>query len=1520
MDTQSLQFDLLKNLSAAVVVHGPDTRIIYNNTRASEMLGLSEDQIRGKKAIDPAWHFISEQGMDMPLDDYPVNRVISSRQRFDNLVLGIVTPQQTEPTWVSVGAFPEFDLNGKLNQVIVNFYDITELKNTEYKLKESQELLRLEQSNLKSVLEILPIGVFSFDENGENCWMNPEALRIHGFSSASDMPERFSQYAQEWEFSDSTGRVLPLEEWLGSLTFRDERYQNNEIHLRHLKSCRTSDVLYSSAEVRDISGNIERLVFTITDITNRKLADKALRESEELLRLSSELANVAAWEMDLVADSMTRSSNHDKLYGLTNVGQWHVNTFMDATHVDDREKCNSFINGSLAPGGPDQYKFDFRILYPDQSIHWLNVIGVVIARDSKGVGTKLRGFITDITDRKQAELAVEKSRKLLAETEQIGKVGGWEFHIDTGKQSWTEEVYRIHELDHDSDPSVETGINFYTPESRQIIEQAVQQIIEHGEPFDLELEIITAKGNLRSIHTIGKADLENRRIYGFFQDITEHKLAEAKVQRLTRLYATLSQCNQAIVRCSNETELFPQICRDAVNFGGMKMAWIGMLDEATKQLKPVASFGAGIEYLDGLEISVEAEKPTGRGPTGTCIREDRPYWCQDFQHDPATLLWHERGAEFGWGALASLPLHRKGVAIGTFSLYTNEVNAFDEEVQNLLIEMVLDIDYAIDNFALNSERQQIQMALKESEEKFRLFIRYSPSAIAMFDRNMCYLAYSDRWLFDYKLEKQSLVGRSHYDVFPDLPENWKEVHQRTLKGAIERSEADKFLRADGRIDWVRWESHPWLASDGTIGGIIIFSEVITDRKLSEIALVESEIKFRAIIESSPVAMAVNDEHQNITYLNPKFAETFGYTLADIPTLMDWWPKAYPDPSYREQVSNEWQASVNMARQNNVELGPLEYQVTAKDGTQRDIQFSFAPMGTNILVILYDLTERNKYESELVKLSLVVEQSPNSIMITNLEAEIEYVNDIFLKLTGYSREEIIGQNPKILQSGKTPKVVYDEMWAKLSRGENWSGELINKRKDGSEYIESVKISPVHQSDGRITHYMATKEDITDKKTTADQIQNLAHFDQLTGLPNRSLLDHRFKYLLSIAQRNNEPLTLMFLDLDHFKNINDSLGHTIGDKLLTELANRFKSVLRDEDTVARLGGDEFIVILHDTEADGAASVATKLIEVASHPCQIMQYDLVSTVSIGISVYPHDGEDLESLLKNADAAMFRVKQGGRNDFRFFTPEMQANSVRTLQLANALRVALTRNELQLNYQPQLSTKDGHIVGVEALLRWRHPELGMISPAEFIPVAEDSGSIIPIGEWVLRTAIKQLKEWINRGLPPMVMAVNLSSVQFRQANLTNLVTQILDENQMPHKYLELELTEAVAMGEPQFAIEIMNKLNDRGISMSIDDFGTGYSSLSYLKKFKVYKLKIDQSFVRDITDDPEDKAIVSAIINMASSLGIQTIAEGVETAGQLAFLRMQGCDEVQGYYFSKPLPADQLEAYVTKSLEIPQE
>lgn len=668
--------------------------------------------------------------------------------------------------------------------------------------------------------------------------------------------------------------------------------------------------------------------------------------------------------------------------------------------------------------------------------------------------------------------------------------------------------------------------------------EAIQEANIHGHSTGKEYALNLPQGERWFALSMTKKPIVNKKPHfiALARDITTRKINAQKLARMTQLYAALSQCNQAIVRCQNKEELFPIICRDAVNFGGFKMAWIGELDAAREHIVPVANYGSGQEYLTNIVISARADDPTSQGPTSTALRTGEPVWCQDFQHDPRTAAWRDSGARFGWGASAALPLSCDGRVVGVFSLYSENTDAFDEAAQNLLIEMAMDISYALQRFADEKARQE---------------------------------------------------------------------------------------------------------------------------------------------------------------------------------------------------------------------------------------------------------------------------------------------------------------------------------------------------------------------------------------SAALIEHLANYDPLTELPNRALLRDRVHQAIATASRAGQSLALMFLDLDHFKNINDSLGHNIGDDLLRGVAARLLEDVREQDTVSRWGGDEFILMLPDCTAEGAARVAEKLLVTIAAPYQIAQHELNTTPSIGIALYPADGNDFESLAKAADAAMYRAKHEGRNTFRFFTSAMQTHSQRFLELESALRTALKRNEFFLHYQPQFALENGRLIGAEALVRWRHPTLGLIAPGEFIAIAELSGQILQLGAWVMQQAICQAKAWQDEGLPMMSIAVNLSPAQFRQSHLVQQIKVMLDEAGLDARYLELELTESMAMEDPQAAIEVIDALHAAGIALSIDDFGTGYSSLAYLKRFRISKLKIDQSFVRDIASDPNDRAIVDAIITMAHSLGFTTIAEGVETAEQLAFLREHGCHEVQGYYFSKPLPADEFKAFV---------
>lgn len=746
---------------------------------------------------------------------------------------------------------------------------------------------------------------------------------------------------------------------------------------------------------------------------------------------------------------------------------------------------------------------------------------------------------------------------------------------------------------------------------------------------------------------------------------TQHQLKQtiSNNERLQQLYAALSQCNQAIVRSKNEEELFPIICRDAVNFGGMKMASIGMVDEQSGHINIVAFYGEGTDYLKNIYLSLKRSDPLGNGPSGRAYHEKQSIWCQDFLHDPMTAPWHKLGKTFGWGSAAAIPFYRDNHLVGVFNLYAAEANAFDDAAKKLLEEMAIDISYALDSFKRDKAREEMELALEAEKE----------------------------------------TAQNYLDIV----------------------------------------------------GVMIM---------------------------------VLDINNNVQLINRRGCEIIGYLAEEV-------------------IGKNW--------------------------------------------IDTFLPEQSRHHAYEVSTSLIELQ----------ESILSFEN---LVLTKNGEERMIA----------------------------WSNTTL------------------FDPNGNIVGILTSGEDITARRLAEERSRYLANYDALTGLPNRAYLDDHLKYSLNLAKRNNENLVVMFLDLDHFKDINDTLGHNVGDKLLIESSERLQSSLREGDTVVRLGGDEFIILLPTLWMNGADRVAQKLIEVMKKPFKFDSIELNLTASIGIALYPEDGDDFETLYKNADTAMYRAKQDGRNRYCFFTKEMQAHSIRNLELGNALRHALDRNELELYYQPQISSKDSKIIGAEALLRWKHPEFGNVSPMEFIPVAEENGMILPIGEWVLRTAVSQAKKWMAEGAEPIIMAVNLSAVQFRHLSLPDTVTRILEEYALPPEYLELELTEGVAMYDPQKAINVMNDLHDRGVRMSIDDFGTGYSSLSYLKKFKIYKLKIDQSFIRDINIDNEDKAIVSAIISMAKRLGLKTIAEGVETITQLEYLRGQECDEIQGYYYSKPLPAKEFEVF----------
>lgn len=674
-------------------------------------------------------------------------------------------------------------------------------------------------------------------------------------------------------------------------------------------------------------------------------------------------------------------------------------------------------------------------------------------------------------------------------------------------------------------------------------------------------------------------------------------------------------------------------------------------------------------------------------------------------------------------------------------------------------------------------------------------------------------------------------------------------------------------------------------------------------------LVRAEARIRAVVENVLDGLITIDEQGVIESANPASEKIFGYSAKEmvgknITMLMP--------ATMREQHSHGMKNYLTSGKSVLIGKGNVEVMGQRKNGVLFPLELSISEMqadGKRLFIgILRDVTHTKQLSKESHLAAKVIGATQEGVVIMDADRTIESINYAFTRITGYDLEDVRGKKLEALHIALRNPEIFEQILRDIRLNGQWQGPVSGINKSGNPYHIWASIDAIEDETGAVSHVVAMFSDVTEKKLSEERIYHLAHYDALTDLPNRLSLNDRLQHAMAYAQRHERLVAVMFLDLDHFKNINDTLGHAVGDSLLQAVAKRLLGCVRECDTVGRLGGDEFTIILTDIKhANDAMIVAQKILEHLCQPFVLQDRELFITASIGVTLYPLDNDSPLELIKNADTAMYRAKDQGRNNYQFYTSDMNVLALANLELQSGLHKALQRAEFELHYQPQVNMKTGEIVGMEALARWRHPEKGLISPALFIPVAEESGLIVSLGEWVLRTACEQNMVWQRAGVKPIRMAVNLSARQFQQKNLLQMITQVLSETGMRPEYLELELTEGLVMQNAQATIRILHQLKEMGVRVSIDDFGTGYSSLSYLKRFPIDTLKIDQAFVRDITTDPDDAAIATAIIAMAHSLKFKVVAEGVETQEQLTFLCNKACDEMQGYFFSRPLPAEEI-------------
>jgi diguanylate cyclase (GGDEF)-like protein/PAS domain S-box-containing protein len=1167
-----------------------------------------------------------------------------------------------------------------------------------------------------------------------------------------------------------------------------------------------------------------------------------------------------------------------------------------------------------------------------------------------------------------------------------------------------------------------------------------------GEPHVGEW-VHVRKDGTKFLVEVNARRLDDKTYFATLRDLTNRKKNEQRILRLNNLYQALSETNQAIVRMSDESELFPLVCKCAVKFGGMQMAWVGQLDQSSQLILPKASFGKGLSYLENLKISVSADVPEGCGPTGTAFRENHFVIINNFLEDPLTKPWHDKGQQFGWRSSGSFPIPRNGKPFAVFTVYSPEVEAFDKEVVDLLTEMASDISFALDNFDREAQRRLGQDKLKlaqakaiesldrytdlyefapigylsinkdgtltevnwkvtsmfglkrnqlnqhnmlefvEEKEKARwqsLFLsmqdldageelnfdlNFAHDDGSVFMANLNCLRMDDEVnkpilrvaMLDVTQQKQSEEAKQRtevrlqatIDAIPDLlfetdiDGRYYFAHSpnqsllvfpkdvligKTVQEVLPAEAAYVVISAiheaddDGKSHGKQFEldlpngkcwfelsvaKKPKLAGEGI--RFIVLSRDVTERKQSELKLLESA----ASLAKAQASAHLGSWELDLTSMTGTWSEEcFRLYHRDsalgAPSYNDYLALIHPDDrhiieSAQSQLTTQTGTVVHELR-TNPSLGPMHTLSNTLSVVRDAAGNAVSVVGTSL-----DISERKQAELEF-RIAATAFESQEGMMVTDANKNILKVNKAFTKISGYTAEEAIGQTPRLVSSGHHHEDFYESMWQSIAENGGWEGEVWNRRKNGEVYPQHLTITAVMGVKGVVTNYVATFTDVTLRNAAEAEINHLAFYDALTRLPNRRLLIDRLNHALSAGARLGWGGALLFLDLDHFKTLNDTLGHDVGDLLLRQVAERLTICMREGDTVARLGGDEFVVMLEDLSkqpleaAAQAENIANKILSTINQPYQLATNTYQTTASIGVVLFSDHDHTQDVLLKHADIAMYQAKKMGRNTLCFFDPNMQEAINTRAALEVDLHKALDNKQFALYYQIQVD-RLGHAIGAEALIRWIHPERGLISPLEFIPLAEETGMILPIGQWVLETACAQLNAW--QAKPPtqsLTLSINVSAKQFYQANFTAQVKAAVKRYGINAMQLKLELTESILLEHIDNTIIKMKELQKVGVKFSLDDFGTGYSSLQYLKLLPLYQLKIDRSFVRDIVIDSSDQAIVRTVIAMAQTLNLDVIAEGVETEVQREILANCNCNSYQGFLFGKAIPIEQFD------------
>lgn len=806
--------------------------------------------------------------------------------------------------------------------------------------------------------------------------------------------------------------------------------------------------------------------------------------------------------------------------------------------------------------------------------------------------------------------------------------------------------------------------------------------------------------------------------------------------------------------------------------------------------------------------------------------------------------------------------------------------------------------------------KEVESALRASEARYRILAESSPLGIWHLDRDGRTIYANPAMCELLGVESLEKLGDAHFSRFFDEDSLAVIAREDRKRATGKSSNYEVTLRsAADEPRQVLVAGAPVMDAAGELVGLIGTFVDLTERKRAESRLRETEGRFRLVAEQTGELLYDYElSSGHINWVGATRAIT-GYAPDELAEFdIERW-ESHLHPRDRDAVL----AHLENARAERGQFH-IEYRFRTREGDYHDIEdrgaFLLDAGGEPVRMLgtMSDVTERKRIERRLRLTANALEHMAEGLVIQDADLKIVQVNRSFTSITGYRAEEVLGTSMSLLYSPRHDERFKERVRAVVRKRGHWRGEVWHRRKSGESYPVLLSLSAVYDDHGQLTHYISVFSDISQYKHYEERLTFLAHHDPLTGLPNRTMFEERVQQAINDAQRAGTQFAVLFVDLDHFKTINDSLGHAVGDDLLKQVAARLRRWVRESDTVARQGGDEFTILLSEIrEPENACVVAHKILDAMTAPFTESGSELFSAASIGISCYPTSGRDVATLMKSADAAMYEAKKAGRNTYKLFSSDMNAEALQNLVMANSLRQALERDQFMLYYQPFVNLESGEVTGVEALLRWKHPELGFTEPGRFIGLAEETGVIDRIGEWVLDTACEQMKTWRTEGRDPGRVAVNLSARQFDQSNLLKQILRALERSGLAPGQLTLEITESMLMQNPARTGRMLSRLSDIGVGIAIDDFGTGYSSLGYLKHFPIDCLKIDKSFVQGLPRDQDDAAITRTIIAMASSLGIKVIAEGVETEAQRRFLMEEGCRQGQGFLFVKPLAPQSL-------------